>query len=186
MPRARFCFRFARAYQDNLFSEEQPADSGAGTAVPNTGRISIVDPTSGAVRTLLDGLPSALNLVGEQPAPSGPSGLAMRERGLYVTIGSGNSTLRGPVPGSEIPNPNPSSPLFSSVLELHFSGEIEMRTKGIILSDRDRAALATGHTLTFRQSEDESSLFGLVNFPDYVAAPRPDFQANVASSLLTT
>jgi len=108
--------------KDNLLVAEQ------GTGVPNTGRISIIDPQSAAVRTLLDGLPSALNLLGEQPAPSGPSGLAMRGRTLYVTIGSGNLTLPGPVPGSEIPNPNPSSSLFSSVLEVHFSAEIEKVT----------------------------------------------------------
>src|SRR5213596_2847254 len=54
--------------KNNLLVAEQ------GTGVPNTGRISIIDPQSAAVRTLLDGLPSALNLLGEQPAPSGPSG----------------------------------------------------------------------------------------------------------------
>src|ERR1700736_1103777 len=105
--------------KNNLLVAEQ------GTAVPNTGRISIIDPQSGAVRTLLDGLPSALNLLGAQPAPSGLDGLAMRGRTLYVTIGSGTSTLPGLVPGSEIPDPNSASPLFSSVLAVHFSAEIE-------------------------------------------------------------
>jgi hypothetical protein len=153
------------------------------TAVSNTGRISIIDPDSGAVRTLLDGLPSALNLLGEQPAPSGPDGLAMRGRTLYVTIGSGNSTLPGPVPGSEIPNPNPSSSLFSSVLEVHFSAEIERITTGFTLSQADRAALAAGQTVNFRASPGGAVTIRLVtNFPDYIAAPRPDFQANVVSS----
>src|ERR671924_58086 len=44
--------------------------SETGTAVPNTGRISIVD-LEGNRRTLLSGLPSAINDVGE---PSGPAG----------------------------------------------------------------------------------------------------------------
>ena len=163
--------------KNNLLVAEQ------GTAVPNTGRISIIDPQSAAVRTLLDGLPSALNLLGEQPAPSGPSGLAMRGRTLYVTIGSGNSTLPGPVPGSEIPNPNPSSSLFSSVLEVHFSAEIEKVTSGFTLNAADRAALAAGQTIAFRAAPGGPVTIRLVtNFPDYVAAPRPDFPANVVSS----
>jgi len=163
--------------KDNLLVAEQ------GTGAPNTGRISIIDPSSGTVRTLLDSLPSAFNLLGEQPAPSGPSGLAMRGRTLYVTIGSGNSTLPGPVPGSEIPNPNPSSSLFSSVLEVHFSAEIERVTSGFTLNAADRAALAAGQTITFRAAPGGLVTIRLVtNFPDYVAAPRPDFPANVVSS----
>src|SRR5438445_9897206 len=55
------------------------AEQGSG---PNTGRISILDPSSGERRTLLDGLPSAINNLGGFPAPSGPSGLAMRGRTL--------------------------------------------------------------------------------------------------------
>jgi len=163
--------------KDNLLVAEQ------GTDAPNTGRISIIDPSSGTVRTLLDSLPSALNLLGEQPAPSGPSGLAMRGRTLYVTIGSGNSTLPGPVPGSEIPNPNPSSSLFSSVLEVHFSAEVEKVTSGFTLNAADRDALAAGQTIIFRAAPGGPVTIRLVtNFPDYVAAPRPDFPANVVSS----
>src|SRR5437762_11284133 len=53
----------------NLLEAEQ------GTGTPNSGRISIIDASTGVPRTLLDGLPSAINLLGEA-APSGPSGLA--------------------------------------------------------------------------------------------------------------
>ncbi len=163
--------------KDNLLVAEQ------GTATPNTGRISIIDPNSGAVRTLLRGLPSALNLIGAEPAPSGPDGLAMRGRTLYVTIGSGNATLPGPVPGSEKPNPHPASRLFSSVLEVHFSAELEMNTSGFRLGPEDRAALARGETLTLGDGPGGSLTVRLVtNFPDYVAAPRPDFPENVVSS----
>ena len=154
-----------------------------GTAAPNTGRISIIDPTSGAARTLLDGLPSALNLLGEQPAPSGPSGLAMRGRTLYVTIGSGNVTLPGPAPGSEVPNPNVSSQLFSSVLEVNFSAHAEMTTTGFTLTAADQLALKAGQTLTLDNGGgDKLTVRLLADFPDYVPAPRPDFPANVVSS----
>src|SRR6266481_243659 len=77
--------------QDNLLVSE------TGTRVPNTGRISIVD-LNGNRRTLLDGLPSGINDVGD---PSGPAGLYLRGRTLYVAIGLGDAVLTGPVP-----NPN--------------------------------------------------------------------------------
>ena len=75
---------------------------------PNTGRISILEPNNGERRTLLDGLPSAINNLGGFPAPSGPSGLAMRGRTLFIAIGVGDAALLGPFPGTELPNPNPS------------------------------------------------------------------------------
>jgi len=95
--------------QGNLLVSE------TGTTAPNSGRISIVD-SSGNRRTLLDGLPSAINDVGE---PSGPAGLFMRGRTLYVAIGVGDVGRAGPFPGTVIPNPNPiSSPIFSSILAI--------------------------------------------------------------------
>lgn len=162
----------------NLFVAEQ------GTAIPNTGRISIVDPATGAVRTLLDGLPSALNLIGGSPAPSGPDGLAMRGRTLYLTIGSGNTTLPGPAPGSELPNPNPASPLFSSVLEVQSSAALEMFTTGFTLTDAQRGALAAGQTVTLGGKKRGGSLTVrlVANFPDYIPAPRPGFPNLVVSS----
>lgn len=161
----------------NLLVAEQ------GTAVPNTGRISIIDSASGTARTLLDGLPSALNLVGGEPAPSGPSGLAMRGRTLYVTIGSGDTTLPGPAPGAEVPNPDVSSSLFSSVLEVHFSAHAEMTTAGFTLTAADQLALGSGTELRLGNGGgDKLTVRLLADFPDYVAAPRPGLPDNVVSS----
>ena len=97
--------------------------SETGTAVANSGRISIVD-VSGHRRTLLDGLSSGINDVGE---PSGPHGLFLRGRTLYVAIGVGDVGVAqaGPPPGRLLPNPSPSSPIFSSVLAIHFSADVE-------------------------------------------------------------
>lgn len=53
--------------------------------------------------------------------PSGPSALAPRGRTLFVVIGAGDGTLRGPVPATEMINPNPSSPFVSSVLRFRQS-----------------------------------------------------------------
>src|SRR5436853_835867 len=98
------------------------AESGSGNM---DGRVSIID-QSGHRRTLVDGLPSAINLSGGEPAPSGPTALALRGRTLYVLIGSGDATLPGPAPGSEIPNPQPTSSLFSSVLALRFPASVDI------------------------------------------------------------
>ena len=161
----------------NLLVAEQ------GGGAPNTGRLSIIDPASGARRTLLEGLPSALNLVGGEPAPSGPSGLAMQGRTLYVTVGSGNTTLPGPAPGSELPNPNVSSPLFSSVLEVHLSARAEATTVGFTLTHADQLALKNGAVLTLSNGAgDRLTVRLLADFPDYVPAPRPDVPGNVVSS----
>ena len=110
----------AQSNQGNLLVSE------TGTSTPNTGRISIVG-LNGTRRTLLDGLPSGLNDVNE---PSGPAGLFMSGRTLYVAVGIGDSFL----PGTFVPNPNPSSPLFSTVLAVHFSAHIEKTTEGFTLS----------------------------------------------------
>src|SRR5258706_2261610 len=88
--------------QWNLLIAEQ------GDGSPNTGRISIIDTATGVRHTLIDGLPSALAAPNNDP--SGPSGLAMRGRTLYVTIGLGDDVAAGPLPNSFVPNPNPSSP----------------------------------------------------------------------------
>src|SRR5215510_9846106 len=98
--------------QGNLLVSE------TGTSSIDSGRISVVDP-AGNRRTLLDGLPSAINDVGE---PSGPTGLFMRGRTLYVAMGVGDVGRPGPIPGTTIPNPSPvSSPIFSSILAMQFS-----------------------------------------------------------------
>src|SRR6185503_2469888 len=66
--------------QNNLIVSETGT-----TGVLHSGRISLVEP-DGTRRTLLDGLPSAPNDVGD---PSGPAGVFIRGRTLYVVIGAG-------------------------------------------------------------------------------------------------
>src|SRR5215212_3388981 len=126
--------------QGNLLVTEQ----GIAT-VPHSGRVSIVD-LDGSRRTLIDGLPSARS---DEGGVSGPSGLFMRGRTLYVSIGIGD-TLQPPAPGStaRIGNPNPSSRLFSSVLAIHFSAHIEQTTGGVFLTLADQDDLADGRKVT--------------------------------------
>jgi hypothetical protein len=152
----------------------------SGSAAPNTGRLSIVDRRGGR-RTLLDGLPSAINDVGE---PSGPAGLAMRGRTVYVAIGVGDVGRPGPLQGTTVPNPSPvSSPLFSSVLAVRFSARVEQATDGFTLSPDDHDALAAGESVSLSHGRGESvTITRVVDFPDFVAQPLPFFAGNVRLS----
>jgi hypothetical protein len=122
-------------------------------------------------------LPSGINDVNE---PSGPAGIFLRGRTLYVAIGIGDAVLAGPVPGTNLPNSNPSSTIFSSLLAIHFSANIEKSTAGFTLTFADQQALASGEQVTLVNSEGESVMVQLLaNFPDYTANPFPFLPNNV-------
>ncbi len=160
--------------QGNLIVSE------TGTLFPNTGRISIVD-LNGNRRTLLDGLPSGINDVNE---PSGPAGLFMRGRTLYVAIGVGDVGRAGPLPGTTVPNPNPpSSPIFSSVLAIHFSATVEKTTSGFALTLANQQALASGEKVALSNGGGDAITIKLVaNFPDFTLNPLPFFADNIRLS----
>ena len=138
--------------------------SETGTRATNSGRISIVD-LEGTRRTLLDGLPSGINAAGGDP--SGPAGISMRGRTIYVAIGQGDTVIPG-APGTVIPNPNPSSPLFSSILAIRFSPEVERKTQGFTLSLADQRALFAGQEVRLsNRGGDKIAINVVANFPDY-------------------
>jgi len=145
--------------QNNLIVSE------SGTlGVLHTGRISIVDP-SGTRRTLLDGLPSATNDAGDS---SGPARVFMRGRTLYVAIGIGNTFL-----ATGLPNLNPASPIFSSVLAIHFSASVEKKTlQGFTLPLSAQQTLASGQKVTLSNGEGDKITVELIaNFPDFTIDP---------------
>lgn len=144
----------------------------------NTGRISIIDQTTGARRTLVDGLPSGF--APPEDAPSGPSGLEMRGRTLYVVIGAGDGVIAGPVPGTEIPNPTPSSPFFSSVLSLRLSPLAEDTTQGFTISAADQAAL--GFKKLTDAAGNELLIQVVTNFRNFSEEPTPGFPTTVRAS----
>jgi hypothetical protein len=150
----------------------------SGSRVPNTGRISIVNP-DGSRRILLSGLPSGINDVG---GISGPAGLFMRGRTLYVAIGVGDVSLPGPIPGSDLPNPAPSSPLFSSVLAVHVSSNTENTTAGFTLTFAEQQLLAAGGRVTLSNGGDEITIELIANFPNYIPKPLPTLPANIGHS----
>jgi len=149
----------------------------SGTPAPNSGRISIVDP-SGNRRTLVGGLPSGISDVG---APNGPSGLFMRGRTLYVAVGSGNVGRNGPLPGTSIPNPTepPSSPIFSSVLAIHLSNGAEQATGGFALTLADHLALASGQSVRLSSGSQHISVELVAKLPNFTPKPLATFPANV-------
>ena len=149
---------------------------------PNTGRISIIDKISGARRTLIDGLPAGFSAPNNDP--SGPSGLVMRGRTLYVSIGAGDSVINGNIPGvTFLPNPSPSSPLFSSVLAVHFDANVEKHTAGFTLSVADQSSLKSDNKLNLANVNGEKlSVELLADFPDYAPEPNPLDPNNVRVS----
>ena len=154
------------------------AEAGSG---PNTGRLSLGDPVSGQRRTLLDGLPSGFT--GSNSPPSGPSSLALRGRTLYLTIGAGDSTLPGAATSTRVANPNPSSPLFSSVLAIDFTPRVEQTTTGFTFTYADHEALRSGAELSLSDGGgDQIKLRLVADFPDYTPEPRAGEKQNVRPS----
>lgn len=157
-------------------------------SVPNNGRISIVT-TAGARFTLLDGLPSGPAT--PDGGPSGPSALWIEGNKLYIAIGSGNEVINGPAPGSEIPNPNPNSPLFSSILEYTFPPfDFPLnRDRTDVLTREDHFRLANGETIILNRVGllgasflPSATLRVIANFPDFTPSFRPDVPNNVRAS----
>lgn len=143
------------------------AEAGIG---PNTGRISLVD-RDGRRFTVIDGLPSGRHLLGADN--SGPSGLLLTNRRLYVVIGGGDTAIPGAVPGSEIPNPAPSSPLFSSVLLLEFVGT-DFAFDFTLPSGSAHTRIASGEGVYIRNPQGASMRVSmLVDFPNTIPEPQP-------------
>jgi hypothetical protein len=150
-----------------------------GPEVPNNGRVSIVD-QQGNRRTLLDGLPSARTFVGDF---NGTTGVYLEGRTLFILNGQGDVTLPGPVPGTERANPTPASPIFSSVLAVHFSAAMEATTTGVTLTPADHQALKSGLPLIRSDARGRQMVIQLIaDFPDYASEPRPNFADNVRHS----
>lgn len=136
---------------------------------PNTGRVSFVD-RDGRRSTVIDGLPSGFGgPTGLDPA--GPSGLLQIGRRLFVVIGAGDSVIET---AGTLPNPSPSSPLFSSVLLLEFPDSAEDFGFDFALPASAHASLAAGQGIYLRNARGESvRVSRLADFPDFVPEPTP-------------
>ena len=156
--------------------------SESGTPTPNTGRISLVNRTTGVRRTLVGGLPSGISNLGGPPEPSGPSRLRLHGHSVYLAIGPGDAVWNVG-PGLESPNPTPSSPLFDSVLELNLPGNYPEVTDAFMLSFADQTALAGGEEITLTNSDGQTMTIRMVvNLPNYMPNPRSTAPNNVRAS----
>lgn len=154
------------------------AEAGFG---PNMGRISILDPGTGQVRTLVSGLPSGFSPPNGDP--SGPSGLALQGNTLFATIGLGDAVVAGPLPGTQIPNPTPSSPLFSSVLAFRLTRHGSVLNAGFTMTPADQSALKSNSSTTlYNANGDQLAIRLVADFPDYLPEPVPGALANVRQS----
>lgn len=170
--------RIATAADNSLLVTE------AGTVVPNTGRISVLDRTTGERRTLVSGLPSGVNNLGGPPTPSGPTALVLSGNTLFVTIGPGDAVMNVG-PGLEMPNPSPSSALYDSVLRLTLPGGYQYLEEGFALSLADQdEILSNGFVVLTNSFGQQLTVSLVVNLPDYRSEPRPDAPDNVKSSNL--
>jgi hypothetical protein len=136
---------------------------------PNSGRISFVT-RSGVRRSLFEGLPSGTELVG---GGSGPTAMALRERSLYGAIGAGDSERRGQTPGTSIHNPEgASSPIFASILEVRFDGDVDLISGTFRITLQHQQTLADGGQVDLEDGSGSAAQIRLlVRFP--VSEPSP-------------
>jgi hypothetical protein len=119
-------------------------------ALPNTGRLSIID-ASGNRRTLLEGLPSG---PAHFTTPFGPTSMALDGSTLYLLLGEGD--VMAGLPPNHVTNPKgPSSPIFSSVLKIRFTPNLEQIGSGFRLTEEDHWRLFYGFTLELRNDTGE-------------------------------
>jgi hypothetical protein len=136
----------------------------------NAGRVSFV--TRGGSRwSLLEGLPSGVEVTAQYG--SGPGGIALRDRTLYVAIGSGDAERRGTPATTSMFNPaGLSSPLFSSILKFQFGADIDNLTATFKVTAQTQQQVADGEEVTLSDGAGGTVRVSLLaDFPDAVADP---------------
>ncbi len=154
-----------------------------GTTVPNTGRVSVVDRTTGVRHTLISGLPSGVDNLGGPPSPDGTTSILLDGRMLYLTSGVGDATNK--VNGVEYPSGAPSSPIFDSVIQIFLPRRFESLGSEFHMTMDDQLSLAAGNLVRIRNNEGRSILVRLLaDLPDYRSEPRPGIPDAIRSSHL--
>jgi hypothetical protein len=142
-----------------------------GGNAPNSGRITLVE-RSGNRRTLITGLPAGATAEG---GFSGPTGLALQGRTLYVSIGQGDSTIAGSEQGTEIPNPLPSSKLFSTVMAIQLKTPVDATTGDFTMSVTDQLAFQIKPEVALVNTSGEKAFVRIIaNFRDFTFGSRPN------------
>ncbi len=140
-----------------------------GSTSPNSGRVSFVS-RAGVRRSLIDGLPSGTEVT--LAGASGPAAMALRDRTLYLTLGPGDSERAGATPGTSILNPQgASSPIFSSLLEIHFSADVDVMGSTFHMTAQHQQVLNDGGEVELADAGATARISLLTRFP--IAEPNP-------------
>jgi hypothetical protein len=136
---------------------------------PNSGRLSFVS-RSGVRRSLMEGLPSGTEVT--LAGGSGPGAMALRDRTLYLSIGPGDSERAGAAPGTSTLNPQgASSPIFSSLLEIRFSADVDGIIGTFRMTAQHQQALNDGREVELADAGATARISLLTRFP--IAEPHP-------------
>lgn len=136
---------------------------------PNSGRVSFVS-RAGVRRSLIEGLPSGTEVT--LAGGSGPAAMALRERTLYLSIGPGDLERMGAAPGTSMLNPkSASSPIFSSLLEIRFSADVDTIGSTFHMTAQHQQALNDGAEVELADAGATARISLLARFP--IAEPHP-------------
>src|SRR5205807_100720 len=136
---------------------------------PNSGRLSFVS-RAGVRRSLIEGLPSGTEVT--LAGGSGPAAMALRDRTLYLSIGPGDSERAGAAPGTSTLNPqSASSPIFSSLLEIRFSADVDAIGSTFRMTVQHQQALNDGGEVELADAGATARISLLTRFP--IAEPHP-------------
>lgn len=136
----------------------------------NAGRVSIVS-RGGNRRSLFEQMPSGLEVAG---GGSGPTAVLVAGRRLmYLAIGGGDAERRG-ANGTSVHNPDGiSSPIFSSVLRIEFSDDIDSLAGTFKMSAADQWTLADGGDIRLSDGAGATARIRvLADLPDSVPDAR--------------
>ena len=136
---------------------------------PNSGRLSFVS-RGGVRRSLMEGLPSGTEVT--LAGGSGPAAMALRDRTLYLSIGPGDLERAGAAPGTSALNPrSASSPIFSSLLEIRFSADVDAIGGTFRMTPQHQQALNDGAEVELADAGATARISLLTRFP--IAEPHP-------------
>lgn len=135
----------------------------------NSGRVSFVS-RAGVRRSLIEGLPSGTEVT--LAGGSGPAAMALRDRTLYLSIGPGDAERAGALPGTSILNPlGASSPIFSSLLQIRFSADVDAIASTFRMTLEHQQALNDGGEVELADAGATARISVLTRFP--LAEPHP-------------
>lgn len=154
------------------------------STTPNSGKVTFVT-RGGQKATLLDNMPSGVEITG---GGSGPTGLALRGKTLYVAQGAGDSERRGTRPGSMIwNNEGISSPIHSSILVFEFSKDIDDAQGPFLMTTELQNRLAGFHEVVIRDAAGNTATVNvLADFQDLRPDPNTIFRGHNPWSLALT